>query len=64
VSYNDLPGKVFSPKRKRNGSIFYAGFIVNSYKTVTGKATLFLVERYLIQYEKCGKIYCRITFGN
>jgi len=34
---------------KKTALFFYAGFIVNSYKTVTGETTLFRVERYLIQ---------------
>jgi len=34
MSIFDSPGKVFSPKRKDNSSNPYAGFMVNSRKTV------------------------------
>jgi hypothetical protein len=34
MSIFDLPGKVFSPKRKDNSSNPYAGFMVKSRKTV------------------------------
>jgi hypothetical protein len=40
MSIFDLPGKVFSPKRKDDSSNLYAGFMVKNHKTVIRIYTL------------------------
>jgi hypothetical protein len=56
MSIFDLPGKVFSPKRKDNSSNLYAGLMVKNHKTVIRIYTLVSGGALSHQMRKWGQI--------